>query len=129
MRRNTRSALGPAVQIRLDEETNCCLIRAKERSGRSKSSEVTLRIEDHLNRFPDFYNPERGFQQRSTQSGSRIVVQIRLDEEVSRRLIKVKNRSGRSKSSEVALRIKDHLEIFPDFYNSELAEEMLKNKK
>ncbi|RWT89568.1 conjugal transfer protein TraY [Raoultella ornithinolytica] len=40
----------------------------------------------------------------------------------NRRLIKAKDRSRRSKTSEAYLRLKDHLERFPDFYNSEITE-------
>lgn len=47
-------------------------------------------------------------------------VLLKLDEETNRRLIKAKDRSRRSKTSEAYLRLKDHLERFPDFYNSEL---------
>lgn len=43
---------------RLDEKTNQRLINAKNRSGRSKSNEMAVRLKDHLNRFPDFYNSE-----------------------------------------------------------------------
>ncbi len=46
---------------------------------------------------------------------------LKLDEETNRRLIKAKDRSRRSKTAEAYLRLKDHLERFPDFYNSELA--------
>lgn len=53
---------------------------------------------------------------------------VRLDDVTNTRLINAKNRSGRSKSNEMALRLKDHLERFPDFYNSEYAEEMLNPK-
>lgn len=56
--KNTRSALGCAVMTRLDEKTNQRLINAKNRSGRSKSNEMAVRLKDHLNRFPDFYNSE-----------------------------------------------------------------------
>ncbi|HBM3279738.1 TraY domain-containing protein [Klebsiella grimontii] len=44
--------------MNLDEDTNRQLIRAKERSRRSKTSEAYLRLKDHLERFPDFYNSE-----------------------------------------------------------------------
>lgn len=47
-------------------------------------------------------------------------VLLKLDEETNRRLIKAKDRSRRSKTAEAYLRLKDHLERFPDFYNSEL---------
>ena len=55
---STKPAPGRSVLIHLDEETNKCLLRARERSGRSKSSEALLRIQDHLSRFPDFYNSD-----------------------------------------------------------------------
>lgn len=47
-----------AVMVRLDEDTNNRLLRATENSGRSKTNEATLRLRDHLSRFPDFYNSE-----------------------------------------------------------------------
>lgn len=58
VRRNTRPALGNAVTIRLDDATNTLLIRAKNRSGRSKTNEMKIRIKDHLEKFPDFYHSE-----------------------------------------------------------------------
>ncbi|MCK2179582.1 TraY domain-containing protein [Hafnia paralvei] len=42
----------------LDNETNALLTSTKNRSGRSKSIEVAMRLKDHLLRFPDFYNSE-----------------------------------------------------------------------
>ncbi|QGV85626.1 TraY domain-containing protein (plasmid) [Klebsiella pneumoniae] len=53
---------------------------------------------------------------------------LKLDEETNRRLIKAKDRSRRSKTAEAYLRLKDHLERFPDFYNSELAVREVKRK-
>jgi len=44
--------------VRLDEEANNRLLQAHKRSGRSKANEATLRLKDHLERFPDFYNSE-----------------------------------------------------------------------
>ncbi|WP_434671037.1 TraY domain-containing protein (plasmid) [Klebsiella sp. B345] len=44
--------------MRLDEETNRRLIKAKDSSRRSKTAEAYLRLKDHLERFPDFYNSE-----------------------------------------------------------------------
>lgn len=44
------------VSVYLDNETNSLLTGAKNRSGRSKSIEVAMRLKDHLLRFPDFYN-------------------------------------------------------------------------
>jgi len=46
------------VMIRLDEESHDRLIRAKNNSSRSKANEATLRLRDHLERFPDFYSSE-----------------------------------------------------------------------
>lgn len=47
-----------AVMIRLDKESHDRLLRAKHNSGRSKTNEATLRLRDHLERFPDFYSSE-----------------------------------------------------------------------
>ncbi|MEI9667096.1 TraY domain-containing protein [Klebsiella variicola] len=58
MRSNARPAPGKNVLLKLDEETNRRLIKAKDRSRRSKTSEAYLRLKDHLERFPDFYNSE-----------------------------------------------------------------------
>jgi predicted DNA-binding protein len=55
---STKPAPGNTVLIRLDDETNRRLLKARERSGRSKSLEALLRIQDHLSRFPDFYNSD-----------------------------------------------------------------------
>ncbi|MHC6572438.1 TraY domain-containing protein (plasmid) [Escherichia coli] len=55
-RRNARGGISRTVSVYLDEDTNNRLIRAKDRSGRSKTIEVQIRLRDHLNRFPDFYN-------------------------------------------------------------------------
>ncbi|EFJ7802435.1 TraY domain-containing protein [Escherichia coli] len=44
--------------LRLDEDTNRLLIKAKDRSSRSKTAEAYMRLRDHLERFPDFYNSE-----------------------------------------------------------------------
>ncbi|EEG8884378.1 TraY domain-containing protein, partial [Enterobacter hormaechei] len=41
--------------LRLDEDTNRLLIKAKDRSSRSKTAEAYMRLRDHLERFPDFY--------------------------------------------------------------------------
>ncbi|UGG18595.1 conjugal transfer relaxosome protein TraY (plasmid) [Escherichia coli] len=42
----------------LDDATNHKLLGARERSGRTKTNEVLVRLRDHLKRFPDFYNEE-----------------------------------------------------------------------
>lgn len=58
IRSNARPAPGQHVLLRLDEDTNRRLIKAKDRSRRSKTSEAYLRLKDHLERFPDFYNSD-----------------------------------------------------------------------
>lgn len=58
----------------------------------------------------------------------RSIVSVYLDNETNSLLTGAKNRSGRSKSIEVAMRLKDHLLRFPDFYNSNIAEELPTNK-
>jgi len=58
VQRNSKAKLGNAVAVRLDEATIKLLVSAKNRSGRSKSNEMSLRLKDHLERFPDFYNSE-----------------------------------------------------------------------
>ncbi|MCV4808867.1 conjugal transfer relaxosome protein TraY, partial [Escherichia coli] len=51
-----RPAPGNKVLLVLDDATNHKLLGARERSGRTKTNEVFIRLKDHLNRFPDFYN-------------------------------------------------------------------------
>ncbi|WP_117046130.1 conjugal transfer relaxosome protein TraY, partial [Klebsiella pneumoniae] len=51
-----RPAPGNKVLLVLDDATNHKLLGARERSGRTKTNEVLVRLRDHLNRFPDFYN-------------------------------------------------------------------------
>jgi len=51
-----RPAPGNKVLLVLDDATNHKLLGALERSGRTKTNEVLVRLRDHLNRFPDFYN-------------------------------------------------------------------------
>lgn len=58
VRSNSRPAPGLHVLLRLDDETNRLLIKAKDRSLRSKTAEAYMRLRDHLERFPDFYNSE-----------------------------------------------------------------------
>lgn len=54
VRSNARPAPGKNVLLRLDDETNRRLIKAKDRSRRSKTSEAYFRLKDHLERFPIF---------------------------------------------------------------------------
>ncbi|HDD2122775.1 TPA: TraY domain-containing protein [Salmonella enterica] len=42
----------------MDEATNRQLLNARERSGRTKTNEALVRLQDHLSRYPDFYNEE-----------------------------------------------------------------------
>nr|WP_249531743.1 conjugal transfer relaxosome protein TraY [Escherichia coli] len=42
----------------MDDATNHKLLGARERSGRTKTNEVLVRLRDHLHRYPDFYNEE-----------------------------------------------------------------------
>ncbi|MED0030652.1 conjugal transfer relaxosome protein TraY [Escherichia coli] len=51
-----RHAPGNKVLLVLDDATNHKLLGARERSGRTKTNEVLVRLRDHLSRFPDFYN-------------------------------------------------------------------------
>lgn len=59
---------------------------------------------------------------RQRLRGPNITMSIYLDPDTDLRLLKAKDRSGRSKSQEALLRLRDHLEKYPDFYNSEMAE-------
>lgn len=60
MTRVKRSPIGtgPDVSIRLSDIANESLISACLRSNRSKTNEAVLRLTDHLERFPDFYNAD-----------------------------------------------------------------------
>ncbi|EDR2591828.1 TraY domain-containing protein [Salmonella enterica subsp. enterica] len=57
-RRNARSAPGNKILLNLDDSTNHKLLDARERSGRTKTTEALLRVRDHLSKYPDFYNAE-----------------------------------------------------------------------
>lgn len=59
---------------------------------------------------------------RQRLRGPTITMSIYLDPDTDLRLLKAKDRSGRSKSQEALLRLRDHLLKYPDFYNSEMAE-------
>ncbi|HBY4950323.1 TPA: TraY domain-containing protein, partial [Klebsiella pneumoniae] len=49
-----RPATGSAVVFTCDDETYQKLVLATLRSGRVKGTEVQLRVDDHLRKFPDF---------------------------------------------------------------------------
>ncbi|EAR6896050.1 conjugal transfer relaxosome protein TraY [Salmonella enterica] len=55
-RGKTRPAPGNKVLLVLDEPTNRRLLGARERSGRTKTNEALIRLQDHLSRYPDFYS-------------------------------------------------------------------------
>ncbi|HFV9732900.1 TPA: TraY domain-containing protein, partial [Salmonella enterica subsp. enterica serovar Yarrabah] len=52
-----------------DEATNRQLLNARERSGRTKTNEALVRLQDHLSRYPDFYNEEI-FREVTEETGS-----------------------------------------------------------
>ncbi len=58
-RRNARGGTSRIVSVYLDEDTNNRLIRAKDRSGRSKTIEVQIRLRGSSEAvFLIFYNEE-----------------------------------------------------------------------
>lgn len=116
MRLGSRPALGNTVKLLLDSVTHQLLKDAATKSGRSSSFEVLFRVKDHLNRFPMFRVPG------CAEVSSHLAVTVRFDDETNFKLIKAKNRSGWCKSYEVRERLRDHLEKFPDFYNTEMVE-------
>lgn len=109
-------ALGLTVKLSLDLTTHHLLKQATSKSGRSTSFEVLFRIRDHINRFPRFRTP--GY----TDTLQKNIVMVRFDDETNMKLIKAKNRSGYCKSYEVRERLRDHLDKFPDFYNTDMVE-------
>lgn len=112
-----RPATGSAVVFTCDDETYQKLVLATLRSGRVKGTEVQLRVDDHLRKFPDFYDVQEIYS-ADEKRDKRLF--LRFDEKTNKMLIKAKNKSGRSKTLEVYLRLKTHLLKFPDFYSSEV---------
>jgi len=47
------------VSVYLDDATHSVLVSAKNRSGRTKSTEVAMRLKDHLRRFPNYIFSEQ----------------------------------------------------------------------
>lgn len=47
------------VSVYLDDKTHAVLVSAKNRSGRTKSTEVAMRLKDHLRRFPNYIFSEQ----------------------------------------------------------------------
>ncbi|MEH8195705.1 TraY domain-containing protein [Klebsiella pneumoniae] len=60
---------------------------------------------------------------RYTNTGNKNIVSVYLDDDTHALLVSAKNRSGRTKSTEVAMRLKDHLRHFPNYIFSEQSEE------
>ena len=60
---------------------------------------------------------------RYTSTGNKNIVSVYLDDDTHAVLVSAKNRSGRTKSTEVAMRLKDHLRRFPNYIFSEQREE------
>ncbi|HFZ8349681.1 TPA: conjugal transfer relaxosome protein TraY, partial [Salmonella enterica subsp. enterica serovar Java] len=60
---------GRKLSLTLDEATNRQLLNARERSGRTKTNEALVRLQDHLSRYPDFYNEEI-FREVTKETGS-----------------------------------------------------------
>ncbi|MCW9490402.1 TraY domain-containing protein [Klebsiella michiganensis] len=60
---------------------------------------------------------------RYPSNGNKTIVSVYLDDDTHAILVSAKNRSGRTKSTEVAMRLKDHLRRFPNYIFSELKEE------
>ncbi|EKB5322710.1 TraY domain-containing protein [Salmonella enterica] len=111
------------VKLKLYEGIDVLLDGASHRSGRSKSFEASIRLKDHLKRYPVF---ER---ESSLQQGYLVkYLTMRLDEETNVLLIAAKNKSGWCKTDEAADRITDHLVKHPDFYNAEIFTEVVSKK-
>ncbi|MER3879397.1 TraY domain-containing protein [Klebsiella pneumoniae] len=55
MRSNARPAPGKNVLLKLDEETNRRLIKAKDKSRRSKTAETLFKLKKTPKTFPDFF--------------------------------------------------------------------------
>ncbi|HII0047075.1 TPA: TraY domain-containing protein [Klebsiella variicola] len=60
---------------------------------------------------------------RYTNTGNKNIVSVYLDDDTHALLVSAKNRSGRTKSTEVAMRLKDHLRRFPNYIFSEQSKE------
>lgn len=56
---------------------------------------------------------------KSSSGGNKTLVSVYLEDDIHAVLVSAKNRSGRTKSTEVAMRLKDHLRRFPNYIFSE----------
>ncbi|WP_262494324.1 TraY domain-containing protein, partial [Klebsiella pneumoniae] len=68
-------------------------------------------------------NRRSSVSKRYTSTGNKNIVSVYLDDDTHALLVSAKNRSGRTKSTEVAMRLKDHLRRFPNYIFSEQSEE------
>lgn len=69
------------------------------------------------------FQMERFVSNRYPSNGNKTLVSVYLDDDTHNVLVSAKNRSGRTKSTEVAMRLKDHLKRFPNYIFSEQKEE------
>jgi len=53
-----------------------------------------------------------------SSKGDKTTVSVYLDKVTHEKLVSSKNRSGRTKSKEIAVRLKDHLKKYPNYYTS-----------
>lgn len=60
---------------------------------------------------------------KHSDGGNRTLVSVYLDDDIHATLVSAKNRSGRTKSTEAAMRLKDHLKRFPNYLFTEKQEE------
>ncbi|MGC1009756.1 TraY domain-containing protein [Pantoea agglomerans] len=58
---NVKSIRGGSVLVHLSEETNQLLVESSKRSGRSKTREAKMRLEDSLRSFSDLAATGRRF--------------------------------------------------------------------
>lgn len=96
------------VNVYLDQEANLLMERAIELSFRAKRQEATLRIKDHLHRFPygEFVGSRMPF-------GSKVNhVNIALDTQESALLDVSARCRVVTKREEASIRLKDHLRRF-----------------
>ncbi len=82
-----RPAAGSAVVFTCDDETYQHLTLAIRRSGRVKGTEVQLRVDDHLRKFPDFYDVQKIYCAEEKRE-KRLF--LRFDEQTNKMLIKQK---------------------------------------
>lgn len=59
---NEKSFKGGSVLVHLSEEANLLLVESSKRSGRSKTREAKIRIEDSLRSFSDLAATGRRFE-------------------------------------------------------------------